>query len=79
MENAHLMEGNLMLVVGELDRNVDPATTAQVVGRLIQANKVFVYLPIIGAGHGACETPYGSRRRLEFFQQHLGVKPVDAE
>ena len=30
--NAHLLEGKLMLIVGELDRNVDPASTFQAVG-----------------------------------------------
>jgi dipeptidyl aminopeptidase/acylaminoacyl peptidase len=71
MENAQLLQGKLMLVVGELDRNVDPATTTQVVGRLIKANKDFDFLLVVGAGHGACESPYGSRKRLEFFQRHL--------
>lgn len=72
MENAERLQGHLLLVVGELDRNVDPATTTQVTGRLIRANRDFEYLLMVGAGHGACETPYGSRRRLEFFQRHLG-------
>ena len=31
MENAHLLSRPLMLVVGELDDNVDPASTMQVV------------------------------------------------
>lgn len=72
LEQAHLLQGHLMLFVGELDRNVDPASTMQVVGRLQQCNKDFVFLPIIGAGHGSAEGKYGSRKRLEFFQQHLG-------
>lgn len=71
MENAHQLQGHLLLVVGELDRNVDPATTTQVVSRLIKANKDFDFLLIPGAGHGACETPYGSRRRADFFTRWL--------
>ncbi len=35
--NAHRLKGKLMLTVGELDRNVDPASTMQVVNALIQA------------------------------------------
>ena len=70
-ENAFRLQGALMLVVGELDRNVDPASTTQVVRKLIEANKDFVFLPIPGAGHGACETPYGSRRRADFLARHL--------
>lgn len=70
-ENAHLLKGRLMLVVGELDQNVDPASTLQVVARLIQADKDFQFLMVPGTGHGACETPYARKRRLEFFRQHL--------
>lgn len=78
VEHAHRLQGSLLLIVGELDQNVDPASTLQVVDRLVRANKPFEFLLIPGAGHGAAETPYGSRRRLEFFYRHLGnfhVKP----
>jgi dipeptidyl aminopeptidase/acylaminoacyl peptidase len=61
----------LLLIVGELDTNVDPASTTQVVAALQKAGKDFDYMPIIGAGHGAAETPYGSRVRLEFLKRHL--------
>jgi dipeptidyl aminopeptidase/acylaminoacyl peptidase len=70
------LKGKLMLVVGELDKNVDPASTLQVANALIQADKDFDLLVIPGAGHGACETPYGQRRRMDFFVRHLlGVEP----
>jgi dipeptidyl aminopeptidase/acylaminoacyl peptidase len=73
---AHKLTGKLMLVVGELDRNVDPASTMQVANALIRANKDFDLLIIPGAGHGACETPYGQRRRADFFVRNmLGVEP----
>lgn len=71
MENAHLLQGHLMLVVGEMDRNVDPATTTQVVRKLIAAGKDFDFVLIPGAGHGACETPWGRQRRADFFVRHL--------
>jgi dipeptidyl aminopeptidase/acylaminoacyl peptidase len=65
-----------MLVVGELDRNVDPASTMQVANALVKADKDFDLLIIPGAGHGACETPYGQRRRQDFFVRHLlAVEP----
>jgi hypothetical protein len=28
-------------------------------------------MPITGAGHGAAETPYGSRLRMDFLVRHL--------
>ncbi len=70
-DDAHKLQGHLLLIVGELDTNVDPATTTQVVGALQKANKTFDFMPIIGTGHGAAETPYGSRLRMEFLARHL--------
>ena len=70
-ENAHRLQGRLMLVVGELDRNVDPATTTQVAKKLIDAGKDFEFLLVPAAGHGACETPWASNRRTAFFVREL--------
>ena len=70
-EDAHKLAGHLLLIVGELDTNVDPASTTQVVGALQKAGKHFDFMPIVGAGHGAAETPYGSRLRMEFLVKHL--------
>lgn len=73
VENAERLQGHLMLVVGECDRNVDPASTTQVAARLVAAGKNFDYLLMPGAGHGCCESPYGRKRRADFLTQHLGV------
>ena len=73
---AHRLEGKLLLIVGEKDENVDPASTMQVVDALVKADKDFDLLVIPGVGHGAAETPYGNRRRQDFFVRHLlGVEP----
>jgi dipeptidyl aminopeptidase/acylaminoacyl peptidase len=73
---AHKLQGKLLLIVGGKDRNVDPASTMQVVDALIKADKDFDLLVIPGTGHGAAETPYGNRRRQDFFVRHLlGVEP----
>jgi len=73
---AKKLAGKLLLVVGELDRNVDPSSTMQVADALVRADKDFDLLVIPGAGHGSAETPYGSRRRADFFVRHLaGVEP----
>jgi dienelactone hydrolase len=74
--NAHKLKGKVLLVVGEKDTNVDPASTMQVVNALIKADKDFDLLVIPGAGHGAAESPYGRRRRMDFFVRHLlGAEP----
>jgi dipeptidyl aminopeptidase/acylaminoacyl peptidase len=65
------LTGKLMLVVGELDTNVDPASTAQVVSALQKADKDFDFLLVMNANHGAAETPYGKRRRAEFLVRNL--------
>jgi dipeptidyl aminopeptidase/acylaminoacyl peptidase len=73
---AKNLQGELLLTVGELDHNVDPASTMQVVNALIKADKDFDLLVIPGSDHGAAESPYGKRRRADFFVRHLlGVEP----
>ena len=73
---AHRLVGKLLLIVGEVDRNVDPASTMKVVDALIKADKDFDLLVIPGAGHGAAGTKYGQRRQADFFVRHLlGVEP----
>jgi dipeptidyl-peptidase 4 len=74
--DAHKLGGKLLLMVGELDRNVDPASTMQVVGALIAADKDFELVVFPGRGHGAGGTPYGVRRTRDFFVRHLlGAEP----
>ncbi|MEM7475197.1 MAG: prolyl oligopeptidase family serine peptidase [Planctomycetota bacterium] len=73
MENAHLLEGHLMLTLGEMDENVDPASTIQVVKKLIDADKDFEFVLLPGRGHGAGESRWAAQKRLRFFQTHLGV------
>lgn len=73
--NAYRLKGKLLLIVGELDHNVDPSSTMQVVNALIKADKDFDLLVIPGGGHGVGGA-YGSRRRMDFFVRHLlGVEP----
>jgi dipeptidyl-peptidase-4 len=73
---AHRLTGDLLLTVGELDQNVDPASTMQVVDALIRADKDFELIVFPGGGHGAGGSPYGQRRRRDFFVRSLlGVEP----
>ena len=75
VDNAKNLQGRMLLVVGEMDTNVDPASTMQVVNALIRADKDFELLVIPGAGHGAGGA-YGERRRFDFFVKHLrGIDP----
>ena len=71
-----------MLIFGELDTNVDPSSTMQVVNQLMKHNKVFDMLVVPGADHPAARgdkyTAYGDRKREDFFLQHLlGLTPPE--
>ena len=75
VENAHKLERPLMLVVGELDDNVDPSSTYQVVNALEKAGKDFELVVIPGAHHTMGEG-YGEHKRYDFFVKNLlGVNP----
>ena len=75
VDNAARLQGRLLLVVGELDTNVDPSSTMQVVSALLKADKVFDLLVVPGENHGAARsgdyTRYGQRKQFDFFVQHL--------
>jgi dipeptidyl aminopeptidase/acylaminoacyl peptidase len=71
VSGAHKVTGDLMLIWGELDRNVDPASTLQVVDALIKADKDFEQLIVPGVGHGAASHPYAQRRQADFFIRRL--------
>ncbi|MDB6175718.1 MAG: dap4 3 [Chthoniobacteraceae bacterium] len=73
---APKLQGKLLLMVGELDKNVDPASTMQVVDALIKADKDFELLVVPGAGHGVSGASYGRRRLQDFFVKTLlAVEP----
>lgn len=73
--NAAQLKGHLMLILGEVDDNVDPASTMQFANALIKANKNFELVTIPGMGHSA-GGEFGERKRKDYFVQHLlGVTP----
>jgi len=75
--NAPKLKGKLFLIVGEMDHNVDPSSTMQVVNALIKANKDFDLLVVPGMDHSG-GGPLGDRKRMDFFVKNLlGVDPPD--
>lgn len=70
VENAHLLQGDLLLIVGEIDDNVDPASTMQVANALIKAGKEFELVVLPGVGH-TLGGAYGERKRRDFFVRTL--------
>ena len=82
VDHAAQLQGKLLLMVGELDTNVDPSSTLQVVSALLKANKNFDYLMLPGeehnAGRGGEYADYGERKRFDFFVRHLlGQNPPE--
>ena len=77
VENAGKLQGKLLLSVGELDNNVDPSSTFQVVNALVKAKKSFEFVLLPGQGHSNGGV-YGDRTRNDFFVHHLlGLEPPD--
>lgn len=77
VENAWRLKGKLLLINGEMDNNVDPTSTMQLVHALINANKDFDYLFIPGMRHTSGGI-YGERKRRDFFVRYLlGINPPD--
>jgi dipeptidyl aminopeptidase/acylaminoacyl peptidase len=68
--NAWRLKGKLLLFVGEMDDNVDPASTIQVANALIKANKEFELVVLPGMNHTA-GGKYGDRKRKDFFVRNL--------
>ena len=70
VDNAHLLKGKLLLINGELDDNVDPASTLQVVSALMKANKNFEQLYLPGKTH-SLGGPFEMHKMHDFFVKDL--------
>lgn len=73
--NAHQLKGRLLLILGEMDTNVPPESTLQLVNALIKSDKDFDFLMVPGMGH-SLGGDYGEHKRRDFFVKNLlGVSP----
>ena len=70
VDNAWRLKGKLLLINGELDDNVDPASTLQVVSELMKANKNFDQLYLPGKTH-SLGGPFEMHKMHDFFVKHL--------
>ncbi len=77
--NPHLaanLRGKLLLMHGEMDENVPPAATLQLVDALVKANKDFDLFILPNAQHADGYHPYITRKRWDYFVRHLlGLTP----
>ena len=79
---AHNLRGKLLLVTGDLDDNVNPSATMQLVDALIKANRNFDLLVLSNRNYDFSGTwglergPYVTRRGWDYFVEHLmGEQP----
>jgi len=74
---AKNLKGKLLLMHGDMDINVSPYLTLQVVDALIKANKDFDLLIVPNAGHGTMRPySYALRRTFDYFIRNLeGATP----
>ena len=74
--HAANLQGKLLLIHGDMDDNVSPALTLQLVDALVRANRDFDLLLLPNLNHGAGAHPYYIRRRWDYFVEHLlGARP----
>jgi dipeptidyl aminopeptidase/acylaminoacyl peptidase len=77
VENASRLQGHVLIVAGELDSNVDPASSLQVVNALVKAHKHFDMLYIPGQNHGVAVLADQHYRDDYFVHYLLGAEPPD--
>ncbi len=77
VDNAYRLEGRVLIIIPEMDSNVDPTSSLQVVNALVKANKHFDMLFIPGQNHGT--GVLASQHYLQdYFVHHLlKVEPPD--
>lgn len=70
---AHLLKGNLLLIHGGIDENVNPSATFKLSEALIKANKYFDLLIVPSSRHAIPKSyyPYVQKKRWMFFVKHL--------
>ncbi len=77
VENAYRLQGKVLLIIGELDTNVDPASSLQVVNAFVKAHKHFDMLYIPGQNHGVSILADQHYRDDYFVRNLLHVEPPD--
>lgn len=71
------LQGHLLLITGDMDNNVNPASTFRLAAELVNHNRDFDLLIIPNRDHGGLYShPYFIRKRWDYFVRHLmGIAP----
>ncbi len=65
------LTGNLLLITGDVDDNVNPCMTMQLVDAFINADKPFDLLVMTNRNHDLSYDPYYLHRLFGYFMEHL--------
>ncbi len=79
MELAGNLKGKLLLITGEVDKNVHPSTTIRMANALIENNKRFEMFVVPGAGHGLMSPYYYNLIRYYFAENLLSLSRRDID
>ncbi|MCM1109400.1 MAG: S9 family peptidase [Clostridium sp.] len=79
IELAPNLKGHLLLITGDMDNNVHPASTIRMANALIKARKRFDMKVIPGADHGLGDAYYQNLIRYYFVEHLLGEKRDDID
>jgi len=77
VDNAYRLQGRALIIVGEMDTNVDPSSSMQVINALVKAHKHFDMLYIPGQDHGVGVLGTEHYRDDYFVHYLLAVEPPD--
>ena len=79
MELAKKLKGHLLIVTGDMDKNVHPAHTLRMIQALIEAEKNFDMLVLPGQGHGysGADTFFERKLWYHFAKYLLGDTTAD--
>lgn len=75
MELASNLKGRLLLITGDVDKNVPPSSTYRLAHALIQANKRFDMFILPGKDHGVMDDYYLNLIRYYFVENLLHPEP----
>jgi dipeptidyl-peptidase-4 len=75
-QQAARLQGNLLIMLGDMDENVPPSSILQFIDALVAADKDFDMLYLPGRDHQFAEEGYVVRRLWDYFVRNLkGVEP----
>jgi dipeptidyl aminopeptidase/acylaminoacyl peptidase len=77
VDNAGKLKGRALIIIPEMDTNVDPSSSLQVVNALVKAKKRFDMLFIPGQNHGTGVLATQHNLQDYFVHYLLGVEPPD--